>query len=203
MEIMIQGSTLEVLRAGLRGTAYAAGEDGYDEASRAWNLNAHQEPALVVMAEGAVDVMAAVRFALRAPIYTYATEDLIGRAAEISNETGAIVYDTLFLALVEPACQVPDGVEAEGLGVYVPVLYLDRSAASHLGATLLLGATQAARAPEPTPAKATVPAARRTNSRRVMLRPRPAARRRRSTSNPERLDPSSTMSSRPRFLREA
>jgi len=47
----------------LRGTAYAAGEDGYDEASRAWNLNAHQEPALVVMAEGAADVMAAVRFA--------------------------------------------------------------------------------------------------------------------------------------------
>ena len=57
------GSTLESLRAGLRGTAYAAGEEGYDEASRAWNLNAHQEPAVVVMAEGAVDVMAAVRFA--------------------------------------------------------------------------------------------------------------------------------------------
>jgi hypothetical protein len=48
------------LEAGLRGTAYAAGEDGYDEASRAWNLNASQEPALVVMAEGAADVMAAV-----------------------------------------------------------------------------------------------------------------------------------------------
>lgn len=63
MEMMIQGSTLEVLRSGLRGTAYAAGEEGYDEASRAWNLNAHQEPALVVMAEGAADVMAAVRFA--------------------------------------------------------------------------------------------------------------------------------------------
>jgi FAD/FMN-containing dehydrogenase len=56
-------STLETLRAGLRGTAFAAGEDGYDEASRAWNLNASQEPALVVMAEGAADVMAAVRFA--------------------------------------------------------------------------------------------------------------------------------------------
>ncbi|MBA2616775.1 MAG: FAD-binding oxidoreductase [Rubrobacter sp.] len=63
METVGIGSTLESLRAGLRGTAYAAGEDGYDEASRAWNLNAHQEPALVVMAEGAADVMAAVRFA--------------------------------------------------------------------------------------------------------------------------------------------
>ena len=63
METIGLGSTLESLRAGLRGTAYAAGEDGYDEASRAWNLNAHQEPAVVVMAEGAADVMAAVRFA--------------------------------------------------------------------------------------------------------------------------------------------
>jgi len=40
---------------------------------------------------------------LHAPIYTYATEDLIERAAEIANETGAIVYDTLFLALAEDA----------------------------------------------------------------------------------------------------
>ena len=63
METIGRYSTLETLRAGLRGTAYAAGEDGYDEACRAWNLNAHQEPALVVMAEGAADVMAAVRFA--------------------------------------------------------------------------------------------------------------------------------------------
>ncbi len=63
METIGRYSTLETLRAGLRGTAYAAGEDGYDEACRAWNLNAHQEPALVVMAEGAADVMSAVRFA--------------------------------------------------------------------------------------------------------------------------------------------
>lgn len=40
---------------------------------------------------------------LRAPIYTYATEDLIERAAEIALETDAIVYDTLFLALAEDA----------------------------------------------------------------------------------------------------
>ncbi|CAA9387955.1 MAG: Putative oxidoreductase [uncultured Rubrobacteraceae bacterium] len=63
METVGIGSTLESLRAGLKGTAYAAGEEGYDEASRAWNLSAHQEPAVVVMAEGAVDVIAAVRFA--------------------------------------------------------------------------------------------------------------------------------------------
>ena len=63
METVIQGSTLETLRAGLRGTAHAPGEEGYDEASRAWNLAAHQQPALVVEAGGAADVMAAVRFA--------------------------------------------------------------------------------------------------------------------------------------------
>src|SRR5215217_2846669 len=63
METVIQGSTLETLRAGLRGTAHAPGEEGYEEASRAWNLNAHQSPALVVVAGGAADVLAAVRFA--------------------------------------------------------------------------------------------------------------------------------------------
>ncbi|MDQ4128889.1 MAG: FAD-binding oxidoreductase [Actinomycetota bacterium] len=63
METIIQGSTLETLRASLRGAAYVPNEEGYDEASRAWNLAAHQEPAIVVMAEGASDVLVAVRFA--------------------------------------------------------------------------------------------------------------------------------------------
>ncbi len=66
METVIQGTTLEALRAGLRGTAHAPGEEGYEEASRAWNLAAHQQPALVVVAGGAADVMAAVRFAREA-----------------------------------------------------------------------------------------------------------------------------------------
>ena len=63
METVGIGTTIESLRAGLRGTAFAAGEEGFEEASRAWNLNARQEPAVVVVAEGASDVMAAVRFA--------------------------------------------------------------------------------------------------------------------------------------------
>ena len=55
--------TLEVegLRAGLKGAAYVPGDEGYDEARAAWNLNAHQHPALVVVAEGTADVLAAVR----------------------------------------------------------------------------------------------------------------------------------------------
>ena len=61
--IMIGRAELETLRAGLRGDAYAPGDEGYDEARSAWNLNARQHPALVVMAEGAADVLAAVRLA--------------------------------------------------------------------------------------------------------------------------------------------
>jgi FAD/FMN-containing dehydrogenase len=54
---------LEALRAGLKGAAYVPGDEGYDGARAAWNLNAHQHPALVVVAEGAADVLAAVHLA--------------------------------------------------------------------------------------------------------------------------------------------
>jgi FAD/FMN-containing dehydrogenase len=63
METIIGGSTLEELRAGLKGIVYVPRDDGYDEARAAWNLNVHQHPALVVMAEGANDVLSAVRLA--------------------------------------------------------------------------------------------------------------------------------------------
>ncbi len=56
METIIDRSTLEELRAGLRGAAYVPGEEGYEEGRRAFNLNAHQHPAVVVMAAGPVDV---------------------------------------------------------------------------------------------------------------------------------------------------
>ncbi|MBA2692157.1 MAG: type II toxin-antitoxin system VapC family toxin [Rubrobacter sp.] len=38
---------------------------------------------------------------LHAPIYTYAPEDLIERAAELHFESGASIYDALFFALAE------------------------------------------------------------------------------------------------------
>ena len=63
METTIDRSTLEELRARLQGAAYMPGEGGYDEGRKAFNLNAHQHPALVVVAEGATDVLAAVRLA--------------------------------------------------------------------------------------------------------------------------------------------
>lgn len=40
---------------------------------------------------------------LHAPIYTYAPEDLIERADELYHESGASIYDALFLALAEEA----------------------------------------------------------------------------------------------------
>jgi FAD binding domain-containing protein/berberine-like enzyme len=63
VEPIIDGSALEAFRGGLRGTAYAPAEEGYDKGRQAFNLNAHQHPALVVMAKGASDVITAVRFA--------------------------------------------------------------------------------------------------------------------------------------------
>ena len=48
MKTIFDRSTLEELGAGLRGAAYVPGEEGYDEARKAWNLNAHHHPALVV-----------------------------------------------------------------------------------------------------------------------------------------------------------
>jgi hypothetical protein len=53
----------ERLRSRLRGSLFRPGEEGYDGARAAWNLNASQMPAVVVVAEDADDVLAAVRFA--------------------------------------------------------------------------------------------------------------------------------------------
>ena len=60
MQTIIDPSALEELRGRLQGDAYAPSEEGYDEGRQAFNLNAHQHPALVVMAAGAADVVSAV-----------------------------------------------------------------------------------------------------------------------------------------------
>ena len=59
----IHTRAVEDLREHVQGTLLRPGEAGYDEARAAWNLNVHQGPALVVVAESADDVLAAVRFA--------------------------------------------------------------------------------------------------------------------------------------------
>lgn len=96
-------------------------EEGHEEAVRL--LDAEEAGAVELLAPGTVlpegfnaivwqqkrgllddeDAAEAWEKLLHAPIYTYATEDLIERAAEIANETGVIIYDALFLALAEEA----------------------------------------------------------------------------------------------------
>ncbi len=58
METNIDRAALEELRGVLRGAAYVPGDEGYDEGRRAFNLNAHQEPTLVVVAAAAADIVA-------------------------------------------------------------------------------------------------------------------------------------------------
>ena len=59
----INAKGIENLRKRLQGPLLRPGEEGYDGARAAWDLNASQRPAVVVMAEGADDILAAVRFA--------------------------------------------------------------------------------------------------------------------------------------------
>lgn len=56
-------SSIDTLRAALQGDALTPGDLEYAQASRAWNLAFRQAPAIVVMAEDALDVCEAVRFA--------------------------------------------------------------------------------------------------------------------------------------------
>jgi FAD/FMN-containing dehydrogenase len=56
-------SPIDSLRARLQGDAFTSGDLEFAPASQAWNLSFHQAPAVVVMAEDALDVREAVRFA--------------------------------------------------------------------------------------------------------------------------------------------
>ena len=56
-------SMLAELRAQVQGAVVTPTDAAYDEARSAWNLSVSQYPALVVIAETAMDVVAAVRFA--------------------------------------------------------------------------------------------------------------------------------------------
>ncbi|HEX5848988.1 MAG TPA: hypothetical protein VFY59_07295, partial [Rubrobacter sp.] len=62
----IDTGAVEHLQTRLEGALLQPGEEGYEGARAAWNLNAHQSPAVVVVAESAQDVLFAVRFAAEA-----------------------------------------------------------------------------------------------------------------------------------------
>ena len=98
----IQAKAVEELRARLRGALLRPGEEGYDEARAAWNLNARQRPAVVVMAEGANDVLAAVRFArdLELGVGVMAT----GHGVGAPSDGGLLVNTSLMRGVrVDPA----------------------------------------------------------------------------------------------------
>ena len=62
-QILLAKSDLEDLRAGLRGALLLSGDDGYDQARRAWNGAFDRHPALIARCAGAADVRMAVNFA--------------------------------------------------------------------------------------------------------------------------------------------
>ena len=59
----VSAGLVKSLRAAIRGDVFVPGEDGYDEARRAWNLAKDQRPAVVVFPESAAEVARAVQFA--------------------------------------------------------------------------------------------------------------------------------------------
>lgn len=59
----LSDETLDALRAGLRGTAPAGGEPGYDEARTIWNGMIDRRPGLVIRALETSDIQTAVNFA--------------------------------------------------------------------------------------------------------------------------------------------
>ncbi len=59
-------TTVAQLRSQIQGSVSAPGESDYDELRAAWNLAVDQHPALIVMAQSAADIVAAVRFANQA-----------------------------------------------------------------------------------------------------------------------------------------
>jgi FAD/FMN-containing dehydrogenase len=61
--VLLKGSDIDDLRAGLRGELIAPGQAGYDQARRLWNPAFDRHPALIARCVGAADVKRAVSFA--------------------------------------------------------------------------------------------------------------------------------------------
>ncbi|MBN1530442.1 MAG: FAD-binding protein [Thermoleophilaceae bacterium] len=84
----------------LRGRALAPGDDGWDEARRAWNLTADQHPDGVVLAEGVDDVRATVEFA-REQGARVAPQSTGHAASGITSLEGTLLLRTLGMGGVE------------------------------------------------------------------------------------------------------
>jgi FAD/FMN-containing dehydrogenase len=116
----IDASAVEDLRARLRGALLRPTEEGYEEARAAWNLNASQSPAAVVVAEDAEDILFAVRFAedVGLGVGVMATGHGVGTPADggvlinTSRMRGVSVDPVLRTARVEAGALWKDGIPA-------------------------------------------------------------------------------------------
>lgn len=86
------------LRRVLRGTVYERGDDGYDEARRAWNPRVDPRPALVAEACGAADVRAAVEWARSSgvPIAVQST----GHGTKVAADGGLLIRTSRMTGLL-------------------------------------------------------------------------------------------------------
>jgi FAD/FMN-containing dehydrogenase len=96
----IAPSSLETLKAMVAGDVFVAGDGGYDEARRAWDLVVDQRPAVVVYAESAVDVVRAVRFA-RSQGMRIAPQSTGHGAGPVESLEGAMLLKTARMRSVD------------------------------------------------------------------------------------------------------
>jgi FAD/FMN-containing dehydrogenase len=61
-------TAVDELRERILGEVFVPGDAGYDEHRQAWNLTVEQHPAVIVLPEGAADVVEAVKFANQADL---------------------------------------------------------------------------------------------------------------------------------------
>jgi FAD/FMN-containing dehydrogenase len=88
-----RGASLDALRAHLAGDVFAPGDEGWDEARRAWNLAVDQQPAAVALPESAEDVVAIVKFARRRG-YRVAPQGTGHAAPPLGSLEGTILVKT-------------------------------------------------------------------------------------------------------------
>lgn len=131
------GTAHRALRRHLDGELYAPQDADYDEARAAWNLNADQRPALVVMAESPGDVVAAVRFAAAEGlgVGVMATGHGVGR----ENDGGVLVNTSRMKGVrVDPAAMTAR-VEAGAKWADVVPLAAEHGLAGLVGSTSDVG----------------------------------------------------------------
>ena len=115
---ILSESPVETLRQRLRGPLLAAGDAGFEEATRLWNALIDKTPALVVQPTGTADVVEAIRFArehdvalsVRGGGHNIAGTALVdgGLTIDMSPLRGIVVDPEERTATVQPGCLLGD-----------------------------------------------------------------------------------------------